>query len=74
MNNQGNKAANAMQLIMELEGRVRGLIEERDQAIHKYWGALLGTTGRSVVFWWGYGIGLVSVFVVGLVVKWVMGK
>jgi hypothetical protein len=78
MNNQGNKAENVMQLIMDLEGRVRVITAERDEmmegrnwAIHKYWLAL---TYKGAGFWWGYGVGTVSMFVVGLVIKWVVGK
>ena len=71
MNNQGNKAENAMQLIMDLEKRVRELADERDEAIHNYW---LTMTYKGAGFWWGYGVGTVSMFVVGLIIRWVVGK
>jgi hypothetical protein len=71
VNNQGNKAENAMQLIMDLEKKARELVNERDTAIHKYWLAL---TYKGAGFWWGYGVGTVSMFVVGLIIRWVVGK
>ena len=68
MNNQGDKGVNVMQLIMELEGKVRALTDERDTAVHKYWLAL---TYKGGGFWWGYGVALVSVLVVDLVIRWI---
>ena len=69
MNNQGDKGVNVMQLIMELEGKVRALTDERDMAIRKYCGAI---TYNNPGFWWGYGIGTVSMFIAGSVVQWLM--
>ena len=65
MDNQGNKAENVMQLIMDLEGKCRDLTDQRDRAVHKYWLSFVKRNG----FWWGYGFALVSVFVVGLLIK-----
>lgn len=69
MNNQGDRGANAMQLIMDLEGKVRRLTDERDEARHRYWLAL---TVKGTGFWWGYGVGVVVACIVGFVIKLVI--
>jgi hypothetical protein len=67
MNGNGNKAVNVMQLVMDLEGKVRELQGEVKWHKHKYLEAML----REVIpFWYGAITGMVVNFAIWLVIKW----
>ena len=59
----GNKTANAMQFIMELEGKVRTLTEEKESYRKAFLAAI---TYRSKSFWLGWIGGSVVSIIMGI--------
>jgi hypothetical protein len=66
--NQGNKASNAMELISQLECKVR----DKNERIKELEKAVMYKVTKSELFWVGMGVGMLGTIVVDLIVRLVI--